>query len=334
MTNKNFDNIEVPENLDKFIDDTIDKAYVKRYNHILKRLLGGTAASIALFIVVGISKPTIASKIPTLQSVFEEIQENISSSGKYGKYATSINESIINNGVEVTLSEVVCDGESLYVSFIIESEKPFRNVGYDIVESQILYEGKGKVNYTNENLDNGGIAGIEGEFIDDNTFVGVEKYNLGLLGRESGKIIETPDNFEFEMNIKNFRAIPIIGDDKDELIREGEWTFKVNVNVDKNISKKIDINSNYVDDLEIKQLVITPFEIKVKTEHSNNKKNNYYVRLTDENDIELDRIYQSWEDSTSTIAFNRNDFSEDKLIINVYDSNNDSLLQKKEVITN
>lgn len=332
MINKKFDNIKIPEDLDVFIDEAVDKAYTKRGKDVLKKVSSITAASIALFMVVGITKTAIASKIPPLQSVFEAIQDNINSSGKYSKYATSVNKSIINNGVEVTLSEVICDGESLYVSYIIESEKPFKNLGYDIIENQILYEGKGRVNFTNETLDNGGIAGIEGKFIDDNTFGGVEKYNLGFLGRDSGEIVEIPDNFEFEILMKNLRAIPIIGDDKEELIREGKWGFKIDVNVDKNISKKIDINFKNEDEIGIKEVIITPFEIKVKTQHSNNKKDNYYIKLTDENDMELDRVYQSFEDSTSTSNFNRNDFNGDKLIINVYES--DMLLFKKEVSIN
>ena len=332
MINEKFDNIKVPENLDTFIDEAIDKAYIKRAKDILKKILGGMAASIALFIGVGISKPAIASKIPPLQSVFEEIQDNIRSSGRYSKYATSVNESITNNGVEVTLSEVICDGESLYVTFIIESEKPFRNLGYDISENQILYEGKGKVSFTNEILDDGGIAGIEGKFIDDNTFIGVEKYNLGLLGRDSGETIKVPDNFEFKIDMKNLRAIPTIGDDKEELIREGRWAFKVNVDVDKSISKRIDINFKNEDEIAIKELVITPFEIKVLTQHST--KNNYYIKLTDESGIELDRVYQSFEDITSTSNFNRNNFNGDKLIIKVYDYADDNLLFKKEVSIN
>lgn len=329
MINEKFDNIKVPENLDIFIDEVIDRAYMKKSKDILKKILGGMAASVALFVVVGINKPAIASKIPVIQNVFEEIQDNIRSSGSYSKYATSVNESITNNGVEVTLSEVICDGESLYVSFIIESEKPFRNLGYDIVENQILYEGKGKVNFTNETLDDGGIAGIEGKFIDDNTFIGVEKYNLGFLGRESGETIEVPDNFEFEINMKNLRAIPIIGDDKEELIREGKWDFKVNVDVDKSISKRIAINFKNEDEIEIKELVITPFEIKVLTQH--NRKNNYYIKLKDENGGELDRVYQSFEEITSTSNFNRNNFDGDKLIIEIYDYADDNLLFKKDI---
>lgn len=329
MINEKFDNIKVPENLDIFIDEVIDRTYMKKSKDILKKTLGGMAASVALFVVVGISKPAIASKIPVIQNVFEEIQNNIKSSGKYSKYATSVNESISNNGVEVTLSEVICDGESLYVSFIIESEKPFRNLGYDIVENQILYEGKGKVSFTNENLDDGGIAGIEGKFIDDNTFIGVEKYNLGFLGRESEETIEVPDNFEFEINMKSLRAIPIIGDDKEELIREGKWAFKVNVDVDKSISKRIAINFKNKDEIEIKELVITPFEIKVLTQHS--RKNNYYIKLKDEKGIELDRVYQSFEKITSTSNFNINNFDGDKLVIEVYDYADNNLLFKKDI---
>ena len=332
MINEKFDNIKVPENLDVFIDEAVDKAYAKRGKNILKKVSGIAAASIALVMVVGITKPAIASKIPPLQSVFETIQDNINATGKYSKYATSVNKSIINSGVEVTLSEVICDGESLYISYIVESEKPFKNLGYDILERQILYEGKGRVNFTNETLDDGGIAGIEGKFIDDNTFVGVEKYNLGFLGRDSGEIVEIPDNFEFEILMKNIRAIPVIGDDKEELIREGKWGFKVDVNVDKSISKNIDVKIESEDEIGINEVVITPFEIKVKTQHSNSKKNNYHIRLTDENGGEFDRVYQSWEESTSTSNFNRNEFNGDKLIIDIYES--DTLILKKEININ
>lgn len=126
------------------------------------------------------------------------------------------------------MSEVICDGESLYVSYIIESEKPFRNLGYDILGNQMLYERKGKVSFTNEILDNGRVAGIK-----------------------------------------------------------GEWKFKINVNVDKGITKKVNTGFENENGIAIKEVVITPFEIKVITQHNESQKNNYSVKLIAENGREI-----------------------------------------------
>lgn len=88
------------------------------------------------------------------------------------------------------------------------------------------------------------------------------------------------------------------------------------------------------DKFGINEVVITPFEIKVITQHDNSKKDNYYVKFTDENNKELDRTYQSFDDATSTSSFNRDNFNWDKLTINIYNPGYDKLLFKKEININ
>ena len=224
MNKKDFNNIKIPENIDGFIENSFNDAYKLKNKKRTKKVSGIIAAGLTCFIMLGVTQPAIASTIPQLQRVFEQLQSRLINGGKDVNYVMEVNKSIKNNGVEVTLTSITFDGRYLNASYLVKSDTSFKVSGIEISESQLLYEHNEKVSFTDEKLDSSGVAGLEGRFIDDNTFEGVEQYDLKSL---KGAI---PDNFEFEILINAFRCIPNVGDDRAELIRVGDWGFKVNVN--------------------------------------------------------------------------------------------------------
>lgn len=327
MNKKDFNNIEIPKNIDTFIEDSFNNAYKLKNRKRVKNTLGIIASGLACFIILGITKPAIASAIPPLQKIFEQLQDRLINDGKDVNYVTEVNKSIKNNGVEVTLTDIIFDGRYLYVSYLVKSDKAFNSEGIGISKTQLLYEHNEEVSFTDEKLDDSGVAGIEGGFIDDNTFEGIEKYDLSSLKAP------IPNNFEFEVLINLFRCIPDVGDDRAELMRIGDWGFKVNVNMEEDLSKKIEINSTNNEGIGIKDVVITPFEVIITSMHEEDTESILYnVSITDEYGNSLDSKERTWSETSSEIIFNKNKLKGDKLLLNIYkNSSEDELIFTKEI---
>lgn len=297
MNKKDLYKISLPNNLDDIIDEAINMAHEdKKKNKIkgkgYKKVFKSIAAGLAIITGIGVGTTTLAYGVPVIKNAFERIQKEIWNKGDYSKYATEVNQTVSNNGVGITLSEILCDGQNLYVSYVIESKEPFKYIkykydpvkDYDITKEQaekiekmqLDYAAEAKVSFTDSELDNSGVSGLEGRFIDDHTFVGVEEYNLTSLN------MKIPDEFEF---IINFNSIVEEGwnseRDKDNVL-EGTWNFKVPVKVDKSLSKCIEVNAINNDGIGIKEIISTPIKLKVVTTGYDREKNDYWVRVYDE----------------------------------------------------
>ena len=297
MNKKDLDKINLPNNLDDIIDEAINMAHEdKKKNKIkgkgYKKVFKNIAAGLAIITGIGVGTTTLAYGVPVIKNAFERIQKEIWNKGDYSKYATEVNQTVSNNGVGITLSEILCDGQNLYVSYVIESKEPFKYIKYKydpvkdyditkeqaekIEQMQLDYGAEAKVSFTDSELDNSGVSGLEGRFIDDHTFVGVEEYNLTSLN------MRIPDEFEF---IINFNSIVEEGwnseRDKDNVL-EGTWNFKVPVKVDKSLSKCIEVNDMNKEGVGIKEVIATPIKLKLVTTGYDREKNNYWVRVYDE----------------------------------------------------
>lgn len=297
MNKKDLDKINLPNNLDDIIDEAINMANEdKKKNKIkgkgYKKVFKNIAAGLAIITGIGVGTTTLAYGVPIIKNAFERIQKEIWNKGDYSKYATEVNQTVSNNGVGITLSEILCDGQNLYVSYVIESKEPFKYIkykydpvkDYDITKEQaekiekmqLDYAAEAKVSFTDSELENSGVSGLEGRFIDDHTFVGVEEYNLTSLN------MKIPDEFEFTIN---FNTIVEEGwnieRDKDNVL-EGTWNFKVPVKVDKLLSKCIEVNAINNDGIGIKEVIATPIKLKVVTNGYDREKNDYWVRVYDE----------------------------------------------------
>jgi hypothetical protein len=266
MTNNQLENIKITEIIDKKIDKAIDNGIEKAYIEIKckkrKIGIGITAASIGILLTFSVANPALAAKLPIVGSVFKFIEKNLEAPGSYSKYATAVNETVSDNGINITMSDILCDGEGLYVTYIVKSKEPFKYISYDgkglNIGQLLTSEAYNKVSFSNKELDNTGVAGLEGKFIDENTFVGMERYYLKSLGTE------IPDNFNFEVKLTSVGTGGLNPKDKDQKI-DGTWAFKVPVKVDKSISKSINVNYKAGNGFCLNSVLITPFNIVVNS---------------------------------------------------------------------
>ena len=134
------------------------------------------STSIMGAIFTGVSLNVIAQRMPFLNNVFEELKNNKSSEtmsisfNEYiDKYSQSINQAVTSNGITVTAEKVVCDGRNLYVSYIIKKDTKFDE---DQLSTNITISDRNTVDFKkNSNLWSKG--SLEGDFVDDYTFVGI-----------------------------------------------------------------------------------------------------------------------------------------------------------------
>lgn len=306
MSNNKYDYIKIPDTIDIRIEEGVKKSLIekkKNGNKRKKKLGGVVAASLAIVLTLGITSPALASRIPLIGKAFELIETNIHYPGNYSEYATSINETVYSNGIGITLSEVLCDGQSLYVTYVVENEEPFKNtswgLGNELDMNQLLtIEAYNKADFTKEELDNTGFAGLEGRFIDENTFIGVEKYKLSNLKTD------IPDKFTFQTKIIGLENYTVNENSKD-YVKSGTWAFKIPVTVNSELRKEIKLNNIEENEVEIKSVSLTPFDMIIDIDYKMGIWSEYRVIAYDEsgNSLQLAESTASNDNKSEKIIF-------------------------------
>lgn len=228
MNNNEFDNIEIPEDIDLFIKNGLNKAVIDKKNR--KKKIGKIVVSASIMVVLftGISLNVIAERIPFLNNVFEELKNNKSSStmampfNKYiDKYSQPINQTVTSNGITVTAEKVVCDGSNMYVSYIIKKDTKFE---VDELYNNITINERNSVDFK-KNFNLWSKGGLEGTFVDDYTFVGIQTIFLVDLADE------IPDEFMMKTSF-----------DYIEPVKSDEWNFEFAVKVNRDANHKIEVS--------------------------------------------------------------------------------------------
>lgn len=244
----------------KYVDKAMNyqpKKWEKKNNmkKLTFRIMAVCATYVFLFFVaINIWAPVHARTIPFLGSAFAYVQDKLDFAGLYSNYAFEIGDTAVDNGITVTLSEIYCDGTSLYVGFVVESEKSFSEISPDDYRSgQLYYEGVAYISGESERkkLSDFGVTGLEGQFYDENTFVGIETFSLDGLS--------FPSEFEFEMKIHS------IGIKSGETVK-GKWIFSAftESNTDDVVTYEINEEAN---GHTIDRIVVTPVMITVYTSY-------------------------------------------------------------------
>lgn len=249
----------------------LDKQY-RQKNEVKKafiRIMATSAAFCAAFVfiffaAINIYMPVYARTIPFLGNAFAFVQDKLDFSGVYSNYAFKVGDTATDNGISVTMSEVYCDGTNLYVSYVIESEKSFSEMSSDgyYMQEQLHYEGEAYIidGSNRIKIDKSlgvGVSGLEGEFSDEYTFVGIETFSF------DGAVSDFPSEFEFEMKINSIGVITSRAEIKKV---DGNWTFLTSIksNLDEVSTYEIkkEVNGHSID-----KVVVTPVMITVYTSY-------------------------------------------------------------------
>jgi len=163
------ENIQVPENLKKDVLKTLNKLpdrKVKRKNK-LSKVSGLVAGLIVCLLTFNVFMPAYAESLPIIGPTFKEINEAIGIGDKYVKGSKDVDITKKYKDTTMTINNIYYDGVELAIAYELKSETGFddKPIIFPIIRSGF----KG-IQYDNEENN--------GEFIDDNTYVGLASYSF------------------------------------------------------------------------------------------------------------------------------------------------------------
>lgn len=123
-----FEEIElnnIEEEVDIIQKDRIKKNLnnkIKGENRSNKLKYISIAAAITLVFSIGVvtTSPTFAKNIPVLNSMIQILNNKYGNKGDYAKYSEIINKSVSNNGITITINEVIADDSKLIIGYTLK----------------------------------------------------------------------------------------------------------------------------------------------------------------------------------------------------------------------
>lgn len=276
MNIEDLDKIDIPEEFNSFVEDSLKKAYkIKdakyKRSKLRKNIVTSSVASLCIFFTIGIFTPVIAKSLP----VFTNIRNTLGLKNEYVDYAKDINLTQESNGVKVTLDQIVCDNKNLYISYIIESDtffkdKSIKNISMDnLIRTDFsqYYNLEGSsaeeisnmiANFPVDYKPIESNSSIDGYLLNDTTFIGIASYDLTNFA--------VPENFKVKLNIDKLWYYPSNSNNFENESTEGTWNFEFTVNTsDTKINNKL-ININETkNNFTIKNVSISPFSIDIES---------------------------------------------------------------------
>lgn len=258
----------------------------------LSKIAKIAAAGLIGVIVVGTVNPALASNIPILGNVFKELNKSIRLNEYIKDDFNNIGVSSSSNGITITVDEVLYDTDSLYTSFIVKSDKPFKKTKYikafdDFYDgNKILYMNINNLKINGENMDGYSFESPSGKFVDDYTFICSTAFHLKSKNNYLDQDIEIDMGVEI-LDIENT-------DTNGQSAKfDGKWNFNFMAKSTKNNTVEIDIGTTK-EGITLNKVIYTPLNITVDLtlpkkylEEDDAGFSEYYYIVTNEDDTLL-----------------------------------------------
>jgi uncharacterized protein DUF4179/uncharacterized protein DUF5643 len=123
-----FDDIRIPDKLDKVIESAVDRAYRNKKLKFIKPITT-VAACVFMFIFIVNVSPTFAtylSEIPGFETLIKIISfdKGLTDSVEHG-YAQKINKSCKNKDIEFSIDDIIFDKRSLIITYSIKTKEEY-----------------------------------------------------------------------------------------------------------------------------------------------------------------------------------------------------------------
>ena len=178
----------------------------------LKQWIVAIAVMIIGIPALGFAFPALAQHIPIIGGIFERI--DLHEHDRFvglADYATVIGQTQVADGVSVTLSEAFFDGQQVYISYLIESDKALNDLS--------IFE---EVNV--------GLI-IDGTWMPANywpNYYAIDNYSfLFVLIIEPGSMNDLIGASEIEFTSNLLRIIGLDEGNNSYILAEGSWNFRV-----------------------------------------------------------------------------------------------------------
>lgn len=256
-----FDEIKIPQKeLDNIVNEKLSiiqtQSRKKKKYHILYGF-SAAAACVAVLIIFSVSNPVLAAQIPLIGHLFGKVEEkqsyyrNIETKPVQVIPETKEEENNVD-GMKISLSEIYCNTEAMYMTVLIESEEAFPDYllqDYYYTEvlqdedyvSSIMLNGEQHFDFIDEPF----LADTQvmGEYLDNHTFAGTARIDF-LVGYGGGNIDgdtldfqfpdTIPESFHWSMKVDKIYNYYDTADSYENgynelYTKEGPWSFEADV---------------------------------------------------------------------------------------------------------
>jgi len=226
----------VPEFVSERVKLILNSLPEHRKSRKIKHILVAAGIVVALTLGITAVNPTLAQNIPIVNSVFNYFYVKNAMSEGYIKYAQGVNQTVTDEGISITVDEVVCDSSTLSIGYTVISENKLSNINDFSMDF--------KIDGNELNVGYGG----SGRTLDDYTYVGITEMDIARK--------KIPDKFKFDLKVRARN------------VNTGKWNFKFAVSKE-DIEKdskifKTDIKVQFEDsDIIINQVSFTPINTTI-----------------------------------------------------------------------
>ncbi|MFT4413319.1 DUF4179 domain-containing protein [Fredinandcohnia humi] len=287
------------------------KAKLKSRSGYKKRIVA-LAASLAVITILGTNTKYTLADIPIIGIALEEFV--YSQEGSLSDYKTVIGESVEDNGMKVTLNEIILDEGQLLISSTFHTDLSDEDLAYNWFSNIEVY-------MNGKKLDLGGGGRTES----------ITNSAVNYFWSSAIKPIKPKDNQQIKIVFNNLER-----SDSRKFIK-GKWSFEFTASGEKLIADKKSIPINKYFTLEdgqkvmVEELILTPVSTMI-TYKMEDISNELYFRLEDQNGMKLQEISGQLSGDINLNRFIALENNITKLRVIPYIYSNDSGVDKKEVI--
>lgn len=247
---------EIPDTVRQTVCDTLsdlpDLPERKMRKSVWKRVAAAAAVFVVLCGGVLAVDPSLAANLPIVRNIFFKVEKKAVYSGEYKDAQVIVPEKesrlyAQSQGIQMTASEVYCDGFSVYVTMQMQAEQ------YEFSKEQNRICVRAQYGFDGEISEGDSDILIDGKVENVHTFIGMMKFDRSDVIQKDGTL--------------RVRVLTIYQEDQDI---SGEWEFEIPYKVYNEGSKEIAVNKKLSRDLTIKRVFISPYQIVVFTKESGN----------------------------------------------------------------
>ncbi|HCT90905.1 MAG TPA: hypothetical protein DF613_05930 [Lachnospiraceae bacterium] len=188
--------VNIPEKLNDVVHEKLEIIYKNQKKKRMKNCaaaMGAAAAVFAVATITCVTNPVMASKLPLIGHIFEQMQGKIAYSGDYSETAVSVIDSEKDRSqgkdkavctkkdgdLTMTISEVYCNSQALSLGLMLESEKGFPDTARSAENDMplVTLEMDQTYSFTPTPFLQCA-ADPDGDFVDEHTYIGVLRIPL------------------------------------------------------------------------------------------------------------------------------------------------------------
>ncbi len=245
---KLFEEIKVPQKeLENMVNEKLDS--IRKDSRKKKRtkvLCGFTAAAACMtaLVVFSVSNPVLAAQLPLIGHLFGQVENKQPyyrdmDETQVQTMPENEEEENVVDGMKISLSEIYCNTEALYMTVMIESEEAFPEYLLDnpLMQNHDFYMLDAVENFDFMDQPLLFPLQVNGKYIDDHTFVGSTRvdFTFGYSGSDENESFVFPDtipeSFHWNMDVKNIYTYygNSPSDSGETYTKNGPWSFETDV---------------------------------------------------------------------------------------------------------